>query len=253
MGKDIILKFNEVTKEFTDSVGFRIRLFDKISFEVPADKVTAVIAPTGAGKTSLLKIAAGLQNPTSGKIEKGQSLNTVFIPSAASSYPWLNFKENLKLVDQKISEDRILSLSKTVGLEGYEEHFPDNKSLGFRFRISLGRALALNPKLIILDEPFSKMDSKTKGEIYSLIRTVCAEMKVSFLLGTTNISEGIFLADYIYLMRKDPGRIIDKMDNPLPEIRSLDLFENDDFLKLRNDVEIKFQTNSSNKMLNFSI
>ncbi len=253
MENQIIMKFKEVFKEYIDDVGYRILLFENISFELSKGMITSIIAPTGAGKSSLLQIAAKLQKPTKGVVETEDGTKIVFIPGSPSSFPWLNLKGNLRIAQPSIEEEEIFKISKMVGLEGYEDHLPDNHSLGFRFRISLARAISVKADLIILDEPFNEMHAVTRNEIYSLLRQLGEKENLTFLLGTTNISEAIFLSDKIFLMRKDPGSIIEFYNNQLPAGRSAEIFNSDQFVKFRTEIEERFQKEKLGNLQNFSI
>jgi NitT/TauT family transport system ATP-binding protein len=105
---------------------------------------------------------------------------------------------------ERMSLNEIISL---IELTGYESHFPDNKSYGFRFRIALGRALAVNPLFVLADDSFRIMDPETKTEIYDLIKNICSKSEITFIAATADISEAVILSDRILLMRKNPGRI----------------------------------------------
>ena len=204
------MKFENFSKTYTDKVGYKIQLLRNISVNIDENQIVSILAPIGAGKSSLLKIIAGIEKPNEGKPEQNNE-KIIFIPSEPSSFPWFSVKENLKLVSEKITENELMGIISLVGLKGYEDHRPHNKSLGFRFRISLARVLILEPDLIVLDEPFDKMKPETKDEIYSLIIKINKEEGQRILLATTNISEAIFLSDKIYLMKKNPGEIIDEI------------------------------------------
>ena len=116
----------------------------------------------------------------------------------------------------KKDPSKIKSLIALVGLEGYESFYPNNKSYGFRFRIALARSLAHQPDVILLDEPFNQMDIKTKQEILLLIRDAHKTLKTTFLLANTNITEALFLSDDIYLMKKNPRKLIHKSCSAFP-------------------------------------
>lgn len=242
-----------LSKEYTDEVGYRINLLKDVSFTVDKGSVTSIVAPTGSGKSALLKIIAGLEDKTSGTINYNENQKNIFIPSKPSSFPWLNVRQNISFDIENVDQTRTNELVKLVGLEGYEDHYPHNRSVGFRFRISLAASLIRNPQLIILDEPFNEMDSATKGEIYLLIKKVNESLGITFLLGTTNISEAIFLSDKVYLMKKNPGEIIDEMNIDLGKSRSLDIMDTDAFIDSRRKIENTFKTNKTQKLFTFSI
>lgn len=244
---------NNISKEYSIEFGFRINLLQNISFTLPLNKSVSIIAPKGSGKSSLLKIISGIETPTAGTITNHDKFNVVLIPSKPSSFPWLNVQENIRFANPEISADKEKELLLTVGLDGYETHFPHNKSLGFRFRIALARALAVDPDLILLDEPFNEMDITTKEEIYNLIRKAEFNTHISFLIGTSNITEAVFLADKVFLMKKNPGEIIDDFEIDLPADRRDDIIVTDSFNQIRVKIGNSFKSKESYKVLNFSI
>lgn len=246
-----MIQIKEISKDYHNKAGYKINLLKKISFEIGGSQIVSVIAPTGAGKSALLKIISGLESAGSGEIINNGKI--IFIPSDPSSFPWLNVTQNISFSVQNEKTVDIKKIIHAVGLEGYENHYPHNKSLGFRFRISLARSLAHKPSLICLDEPFNKMDETTKGEILLLARKINHEFGTAFLLASGNISEALFLSDDIYVMKKNPGEIIAQVNVDLPHERRLDIFNNEKFLQQRNNLEQIFKSNESNQLLNISI
>ena len=119
------------------------------------------------------------------------------IPSKPSSFPWLNVKENVKSFNNNLTDDELDNLVSLVGLEGYEDHFPNNKSIGFRFRISFARALAINPKVILIDNPIHELALRRRLEIYSLIRNAASEKNVAIIFAVKSVSDSIRLSDKI--------------------------------------------------------
>ena len=251
------LEIKNLSKEFVVETGFKNKLFQNISFKIDKSSITTLLAPTGSGKTSFLKIISGLDKPTAGEMVNENS-NIVFIPSSPSSFPWMTVEENIQFVLKEISD--VKKIIKLVGLEGYENHIPNNKSLGFRFRISLARALALKPSLIVLDEPFTQMDVQTRSEIYELIRKINTSEKQTILLGTTNITEAIYLSDKIVLMKKNPGEIIEEINVEFGKERTLEILDKEEFHLLRTRIEKIYKENNSSpnggqaqKLFNLSI
>ena len=245
------LEIKNLTKEFIDETGFKKSLFQNISFNVEKHLVTTLLAPTGTGKTSFLKIISGLEKPTSGEVLKEENSKIIFIPSSPSSFPWMTVKENITFSnDDKTDLNKVINL---VGLEGYGDHIPNNNSFGFRFRISLARALILKPTLIVLDEPFNKMDSLTKSEIYNLVRKISVSEKQTIILGTTNITEAIYLSDKLVLMKQNPAEILEKIKIDFGKDRNIELFDNDEFHSLRTKIEKIYKERQSQKLFNMSI
>ncbi len=248
-----MIEIKNLSKEYSSDIGVKAIELKNISFILLDGKITSIIAPPGSGKSVLLKIISGLEEQSSGDIENPANEKIIYIPSEPSSFTWLNVHENVKFGLYKWDEKQIKELINLVGLEGYEKFYPDNKSLGFRFRIALARSLANNPSAILLDEPFNKMDVQTKHEIYSLIREVSKVRNATFLLATSNLTEALFLSDKIYLMKENPAEIISDLDVDLPSERNHAIYSSDKFNLLRTQIENSFNRVESQKLFNLSI
>ncbi len=246
-----ILKLENISKVYTDSVGYKIHLLENISIEIPKNGCSTILAPKGSGKSSLLRIISNLEKETSGTIKK-IAKRVVYIPSNPSSFPWMNVQDNIEFGLENTKDD-VSGFIEFVGLKGYEDHYPHNKSEGFRFRIALARVLANNSDVIVIDEPFTNLNSVTRQEIYLLMRKVIVETDVTIILGTANITEAIFLSDKIYLMKKKPGEIIDEIKIDLPVDGQDNLLESKDFIKYRNSIEDIYQNKLGRLLYNFSV
>lgn len=244
-------KSDKISKRYTDRVGYNINLLKEISFSIEDNNFTTLLAPVGSGKTSLLKILAGLDLQTSGVIETNCN-KRIFIPSQPSSFPWLSVSENIRL-NSNYNKEEIFEIIDLVGLHGYEDHFPHNKSEGFRFRISLGRAIANKPDIIFIDEPFNNLNTSTRQEIYYLMRSIFIQKSIPIIFGTTNITEAIYLSDKIYLMKKNPGEIVDEVNIKLTDKREIDIMNGKEFISIRTEIENTFKDRIDRQLYNFSI
>jgi ABC-type nitrate/sulfonate/bicarbonate transport system ATPase subunit len=259
-----ILELSGITKIFADDYGTRKKVLENISFKIPSgsSKITTILSSFGGGKSTLLKIIAGVEKPTSGEVslEEKKYLQAagkiVLIPENSASLPWLNVRENIELacrLETCIKKEdgyEIDDLIKLVGLSGYENHYPDNHSFGFRFRISLARALMLSPSVLLLDDCFKKMDAATREEIYSLLYYVMQKVETQVLLATTNVLEALRLSGRIFLMSKNPGRIY-------KEIRIsqnfIDDYNNEKFEEYKRMIEEAYYKENQLGTMNFSI
>jgi ABC-type nitrate/sulfonate/bicarbonate transport system ATPase subunit len=241
-----------LSKDYFDSTGHIVHLLEDINLNINEGELTSILAPTGAGKSSLLKIISGLENPTSGKIEDN-SKKKIFIPAEPSSFPWLNVKENILFNLSNNNDTELKAVISLVGLEGYEDHYPNNKSLGFRFRISLARAIMNNTDLIVIDESFTKMRDEVKKRIYLLLRRVIAEKKISILFGTSNISEAILLSDKIFLMDKNPGRILDSFEINYEDQLRTGFTDSQEYTEYRERIKTYLTKTNPNKIINVSL
>ncbi|RJP67335.1 MAG: ABC transporter ATP-binding protein [Ignavibacteriales bacterium] len=256
--KQIILKVKNISKDYTDEFGYTNHLLEDISFEISGKQFTSILAPMNAGKSSLLKIIAGLQKQTRGEIgfNSGSNCNCIFIPAKPTSLPWLNVEKNIELLNKpgsgfNVSRDDITRAIKIVGLAGYEDHIPNNKSLGFRFRISLARALAAQAKLILLDEPFNHFEQTTKKEIYELLRAIHVAEDTSFILATSNISEAVFLSDNIILLENKPSRVLDDVKVDLPFNRNIKILTDESFQLIKKKIENTLKYNPDHALDSF--
>lgn len=248
-----MIEVKNISKVFTDESGYSVNLLKNISMDIPKEKITAVIAPSSAGKTSLLKIICGLENQTEGELIGIEKKDVSFIPSESSTFPWLNTYENITFALKEKNENFIKNIISIVGLEGYEEHYPHNKSYGYRLRTALGRALVRKPALIVIDEPFNKMEEITKGEIYNLVLEINRELKTTFLIATTNISEAVYLSDKIYLMQKNPAKVFNSVDIDFQSKRDFSILSSEKFGNYRLEIEKSFKSIDSQKLLSISV
>uniref|UniRef100_A0A832CVU6 ATP-binding cassette domain-containing protein n=1 Tax=Ignavibacterium album TaxID=591197 RepID=A0A832CVU6_9BACT len=208
----MIIKLSNISKSYFIADGITKKVINDLSLQLNFydNKFIALVAPFGSGKTTLLKIISRLINYDSGKIIVNEedlsnsNKRIVYIPSQSVSIPWLTVEDNIRFeLSENISDEKLKFIISLIGLEGYEKHIPHKDSFGFRFRISLGRALASNSDLILIDEPFNKLDSITKEEIFSMIGNVVKNTEVKFLFATSNIIDAVFLSDEIVFISKE--------------------------------------------------
>ncbi len=259
-----ILELSGITKIFTDEFGVKKKVLENISFTIAesGSKITSILASFGGGKSTLLKVIAGVENPTSGGVFLGGEKylrakgKIVLIPEKSTSLPWLNVRENIELGSRleycRMNSEsyEINDLISLVGLTGYENHYPHNQSFGFRFRISLARALLFNPVVLLLDDCFKKMDATTREEIYSLIKLVSEKVDSRFIIATTNIIEAIKLSGKILMMSKNPAKIYKEIS--ISE-KLTGNTEDEKFIEYRRLIENAYNEEKQPGTINFSI
>lgn len=212
----MFLELKNITKLFNSTSGVNRRVVENLSLTLTdgeRGKTILFHAPFGSGKSALLKIIAGVESSISGEVfVEGKNIcnsdiGLYYIPQKATSFPWLSVKENietiLKLKNQPIDPKKINEIISLCELEGYEDHSPNEKSLGFRFRISLASCLILSPKILLLDEPFKEIDKVTKDELILLLQKV-KELGITIIYASSNIKEILTLADIVYLFESKP-------------------------------------------------
>ncbi|WP_445502707.1 ABC transporter ATP-binding protein [Microvirga sp. G4-2] len=191
-------------------------VFDQFALDLERGEVCAIIGPSGIGKTSLLHIVAGLDQDFDGSVE-GRPREIGYLFQAPRLLPWRTARENLELVIPDHPERAEAWLAQ-VGLEGSENVYPQRLSLGMARRVSLARALAVEPKLLLLDEPFSALDEATAKDMQDLVATQVKRLRPTTLLVTHHRHEAAALAHRVITLDGSPARIVD--DRPVRSARA---------------------------------
>ena len=215
---------------------------EDISLQVQQGEFIAIVGPSGCGKSTFMKLATGLKMPSKGSIHIGGVPVTGPLKisgmafQAPSLLPWRTTMNNvllpLEIVEPFRSqfrskraefEAKARELLHSVGLSGYEDQYPWQLSGGMQQRASICRALVHEPKMLLLDEPFSALDAFTREELWCTLRDLQAAKKFNVILVTHDLRESVFLADTVYVMSKSPGRFVVRRDIDLPRPRDLEL------------------------------
>lgn len=213
-----------------------VTALNDISLDVREGEFVSFLGPSGCGKTTLLSIIAGLIEPTAGQITlEGKSVKdatdkTGYMLQQDYLFPWKTIEENIFLglkIGGNLNESRkkdVLNLLGQMGLGNVESLYPKQLSGGMRQRVALVRTLATEPKLLMLDEPFSALDYQTKLKLEDLVATTFKEFEKTAILVTHDIGEAIAMSDRIFLFSPRPGRLHKTFTIP-EELRTLRPFE----------------------------
>ncbi|GFZ81521.1 nitrate ABC transporter ATP-binding protein [Elstera cyanobacteriorum] len=218
----------------------------------------AVVGPSGCGKSTLLKLISGLRPPTGGSVTVSGQTVTGPLKIVGMAFqnptllPWRTALENVLLplevvdphrrrfrADRRTYENKARKLLGTVGLTGFEDHYPWQLSGGMQQRVSLCRALIHEPALLMLDEPFGALDTFTREELWEALQALWLERRFTTLLVTHDLQEAAMLADRIIVISHRPGRISAECPVSFPRPRALDLRFAPDFNALLHDVRAK--------------
>ncbi|MGN6808215.1 MAG: ABC transporter ATP-binding protein [Trinickia sp.] len=215
-----------------------------VSLTVEPHEFVSLIGPSGCGKSSLLSIAAGFTKPTQGTVtldgvlikKPGAERGVVF--QQYSLFPWLRVRENVEFglkmagVSRAKRESTARTLLGLAGLLTFENHYPDQLSGGMKQRIGIVRALAANPQVLLMDEPFGALDTQTRTVMQEILTNMWQRFRLSVLFITHDIEEAVFLSDRIYVMTARPGRIKTEIRVPLPRPRSAAMLDTPEFIEL---------------------
>jgi NitT/TauT family transport system ATP-binding protein len=225
--------------------GRRQRVLNGINLAVPKGSFVSLIGPSGCGKSTLLKVLAGLITPTEGQVTvdgippheaaKRRIIGLAF--QDATLLPWKNALENaaflLQSADDSVSKAdsmaKAAAMLKLVDLDGVERKMPPQLSGGMRQRVALARALALDPQVLLMDEPFGALDAITREEMCRCLLDIWERTGKTIVLVTHSIDEAVFLSREVHVMGTSPARIIESLPIALPQPRSDDSFSEPTF------------------------
>jgi NitT/TauT family transport system ATP-binding protein len=212
----------------------RFVALENVNFRMHEGEFVALLGPSGCGKSTLLRIITGLQRPSEGRVSyrgapvSGINPHTTIVFQSFALFPWLTVQQNVEVallargVPPDLSAKRAEAFVDKVGLDGFETAFPRELSGGMRQKVGFARALAVEPELLCLDEPFSALDvlsaDALRGELLELWTSGTMPTK-AILLVTHNIEEAVWLADRIVVMEKEPGRVVTEVKVSLPHPR----------------------------------
>lgn len=229
-----IITLQDVSKEFVLPGGERLRVLDKISFGVADGTFNSILGPSGCGKSTILNLIAGLDQHTSGNLLVTGKPKIGFVFQQPCLLNWRTILENVELplesegmnaAERRQIANRYLGL---VGLGGYEHYYPLKLSGGMQQRASIARALAIEPEILLMDEPFSGLDEWTARKMRQELMRIWQETRKTIVFVTHSISEAVFLSQQILIVSPKPARVFKTVSVDLPYPRAygdLQLFE----------------------------
>jgi len=220
-----------------------VQALSDVSFDLPAGSFTSVIGASGCGKTTLLKIMAGLVSPSEGSVMLagapvlGTRDDIGMMFQKAVLFPWMTIIDNI-LLPIEIREGKAaarkrrpdaLALMNLVGLKGFEAAYANELSGGMQQRASICRMLITKPEILLLDEPFSALDELVRDHMNMELQRICMAQDATAFLITHSIPEAVILSDTIFVMGARPGRILEEVKIDLPRPRNLDMMLTPEF------------------------
>ena len=233
------LAVSRLNKSFGDLAALR-----SIDLSVERGEFISVVGPSGCGKTTFLRIVAGLEHATSGEVsldgrlvrEPGTDRGFVF--QNDSLLPWRTAFANAIIGREvagkigPVDRERTMELLKLVGLEGFESYHPRQLSGGMRQRVNLARALAIDPEILLMDEPFAALDAQTREIMQAELLRIWERGQKTVLFVTHQIDEAVFLSDRVLVFARRPGRIQAEIKISLPRPRTLEIKRTPEFVAM---------------------
>jgi nitrate/nitrite transport system ATP-binding protein len=234
---DKFISIEGISKRFPAPGGGSTTVFEDLWLAMARGEFTCVIGHSGCGKTTVLNILAGLDAPSDGAVIvdnqgiEGPSLDRAVIFQSHALLPWRTVMGNVAYAvsskwrympkaDVRAMAQKFIDL---VGLTGAEHKRPAELSGGMKQRVGIARALSLEPKIMLMDEPFSALDALTRGTLQDEVRRICSETGQTVFMITHDVDEAIYLADRVVLMTNGPGAVLAEIvENPLPKERKRD-------------------------------
>jgi NitT/TauT family transport system ATP-binding protein len=220
-----------------------LRALQDINLAVERGEFIALVGPSGCGKTTFLRIVAGLEPASSGEVTlDGRAVRSPggdrgFVFQSDNLLPWRTVFANA-IIGREVAghvgpaeRQRTMELLKLVGLEGFEHYHPRQLSGGMRQRVNLARALAIDPEVLLMDEPFSSLDAQTREIMQTELMRIWEDGRKTVLFVTHQIDEAVFLADRVLVFARRPGRLRESVAIELPRPRSLAIKRTVEFVR----------------------
>ena len=225
-----------------------IEVLQELNFAINASELLVIVGPSGAGKTTFLRVVQGLLAPTRGRVSidgsqvEGPRKDCGFVFQNFGLLPWRSVRENVEfgLEIRGVSAQKRAAVAAgyidMVGLKGFEQHHPHELSGGMQQRVGLARALAIDPRVMLMDEPFAALDAQTRETMQAELLRIQNREKKTMIFVPHSIEEAVYLADRVVVFTQRPSRILEIVDIPLPHPRWQDPEEfraRPEFVRLR--------------------
>ena len=246
--RSITMEVRNLTKTFQGIDG-PVTALKNINLKVHKREFVCVIGPSGCGKSTLIRTLAGLEEASSGEILLDDKVVTKPGPERGMVYqeytlfPWLTVKKNIMFgllesgATKSIAESEARQWTSLVGLEKFENHYPNQLSGGMKQRVAIARALANQPKILLMDEPFGALDAQTRAKMQVYLMEIWKNIDITILFITHDLNEAVYLADRVVVLKANPGEIQEVIEVPVPQPRNPSQFITPEFLATKHHIE----------------
>jgi NitT/TauT family transport system ATP-binding protein len=238
---NVLIRFDGVAKRYRTVNGDFVRALDEVSVSVCESEFLSIVGPSGCGKSTLLKILAGIISASSGTLYingsqvSGPQQNVGVVFQEATLLPWHTVLRNVLIpadvarIPRSQLRDRAIQLLRLVGLEGFQDRYPNELSGGMQQRAAICRALLRDPAIVLMDEPFGALDALTRDHMNLELLRIWEAQHNTILFVTHSITEAVLLSDRVIVMSPRPGRILEEVVIDLPRPRKLGLVNSPSF------------------------
>src|SRR5664279_3497873 len=246
--RDVILDVRGLNKNFVSAQRSTVALND-INFTTHRREFLCVVGPSGCGKSTLVRILAGLEEKTSGEVllqgkpVSGPGSDRGMVFQGYTLFPWLTVKKNVMFglevngQSRYEAEQQALQWLQLIGLEKFAESYPHQLSGGMKQRVAIVRALANQPRILLMDEPFGALDAQTRCRMQAHLLEIWRKIDITIVFITHDLDEAIFLADRILVLSAHPGEVQELIEVPVPHPRSTAQFISPEFLATKARLE----------------
>ncbi len=239
------LHIQGVSRTFTSAKGPATQALMPVDFHVADNDFVTILGPSGCGKSTMLRIVAGLDQPTSGRVlldgrpVEGPGADRGMVFQSYTLFPWLTIEQNIRFglrergMPESQQKERAAYFIAKVGLRGFEQHYPKQLSGGMQQRTAIARALANDPKILLMDEPFGALDNQTRVLMQELLLGIWEAERKTVMFVTHDIDEAIFMASRVAVFSARPGRIKTEIAVDLPHPRHYRVKTSPEFMELK--------------------
>jgi NitT/TauT family transport system ATP-binding protein len=206
-------------KAFTAASGERLDVLRGLAFTLRHREVGTLVGPSGCGKTTTLRIIAGLDRDFEGDVTRPPAGRLAMVFQEPRLLPWRTVEDNVRLVAPAIAAAELAALFQVLELDAHRAHFPGELSLGLARRVALARAFAVEPDLLLLDEPFVSLDAALAARLREELASLMESRSMTVLLVTHDLEEAVRLADRVFLLSARPARIVAEIPLAMPRAR----------------------------------
>ena len=253
--REILLQVKGLSKTFRSRSSSTVALND-INFQTHRREFLCIVGPSGCGKSTLIRILAGLEDQSAGEVllagkpVKGPGKDRGMVFQGYTLFPWLTVKKNVMFgleINGKSrfeAETQALQWLGLIGLEKFAEAYPHQLSGGMKQRVAIVRALANQPRILLMDEPFGALDAQTRARMQAHLLEIWRKIDITIIFITHDLDEAIFLADRILVMSPHPGEVQELIEVPVPRPRSLTQFVTPEFIATKARLEELIHTST---------